>query len=686
MPQEKGIGQAMKKSGIDESSKRELRNQRQFSIRLNVFFFATFMVFTVLIVRLAILQFVEGPTLREKEASISTKSTPIPPIRGNILDASGKARIAYSTSSQSLYFTMTKNYTLPQNKPELYEIVGKLKNVFNKYGDPNEKMTADQIIKAMDIESKVQFGYTPRRIKKNLTNAEIAHFLEHKDQFKGIEVVEESVRHYDPDQVATQTVGYLRQFSGVSTTMDHYINKSRVTEAGEKYLSTEYVGVDGIEYAYQDDLRGKNGLKTTPVNALNRPIGRSELTAPKKGNNVWLTIDKNMQMVTQKAITDQLSYLQSYRSGKAYARNAQTGYAVAMDVQTGGVIAMASMPDYDTNVWENMTADKYQEIQHRIANGTIKEVYREGHASSMVLMGSVIKPLTVLIGLNEGLITPYTHYQDIGYTEFGKEGHETRIRNSGSHPYGDLTPDKAIFHSSNTFMIAKVGLPLYRKYGSDSVNVWDKYMKEFGLGVSTKSGLPGESAGSGEYLNTKAAGSTQAAMAFASFGQQGKYTTLQLAQYVTTIANKGKRLKPQLVSKITDSEGNVVKQFKPQVVNTINFPEQYWDTVIGGMRTDVPAFKDFPYPIARKTGTSEQSIYGHTVDNGVFIAFAPRDNPKLAVAVVIPEGGFGAQSAAPVARKIFDAYDQEFGLDGVPKKPADSSASTDGTDSTSTNQ
>lgn len=659
----------MNKSGMDDSSKRELKNQRQFSIRLNVFFFAIFIIFSVLIVRLAVLQFVEGPTLKEKEASISSKSTPIPPIRGNIMDASGE-KIAYSTSSQSLYFTLEKNYSLEKNKEELYGIVSKLKKVFNQYGNKEETMTADQIIEAMDITYRKNFGYTPRRIKKDLTNEEIAYFLEHKDKFPGIEIVEESVRHYDTDRVAVQTVGYLSSFAGVRSTMDHYKNKAKLENAQEKYLDTEFVGVDGIEYAYQDDLRGKNGLKTTPVNAMNIASGRTELTAPEKGDNVWITIDKNIQKTTQQAITDQLSFLHSYRSGSSYAPNAQTGYAVAMEVDTGNIVAMASMPDYDSNVWESMTDNKYKEIQHQIANGTIKEVYREGHASSMVLMGSVIKPLTVLIGLKEGVITPYTNYQDRGYAEIGKEGHTTKIRNASGHVYGPLDPATAIKHSSNAFMIDEVGMPLYRKYQADSVNVWDKYMKEFGLGVSTKSGLPGESAGSGEYLNIKAAGSTQAAMAFASFGQQGKYTTLQLAQYVTTIANKGKRLKPQLVSKITDSEGNIVKKFKPQVVNTIDFPAEYWNTVINGMKTEVASFKDFPYAIARKTGTSEQSIYGHNVDNGVFIAFAPRDNPKLAVAVVIPEGGFGAQSAAPIARKIFDAYDQEYGLDGIPKKEA----------------
>ncbi|MNZ83956.1 Penicillin-binding protein 2B [compost metagenome] len=128
-------------------------------------------------------------------------------------------------------------------------------------------------------------------------------------------------------------------------------------------------------------------------------------------------------------------------------------------------------------------------------------------------------------------------------------------------------------------------------------------------------------------------------------------------------------MEPHLVSKITDENGNIVKQFEPMVLNEVNFSDKYWDEVISGMETSVQtAFAGFPYDFARKTGTSQQLGDGVNRDNGVFIAFAPRENPKLAVAVVIPEGGFGSASAAPVARKIFDAYDQEYGLDGVPKK------------------
>lgn len=192
-------------------------------------------------------------------------------------------------------------------------------------------------------------------------------------------------------------------------------------------------------------------------------------------------------------------------------------------------------------------------------------------------------------------------------------------------------------------------------------------MKQFGLGVSTGVDLPREFLGTLGYNDESETSLSR--LVYSSFGQNGGYTAMQLAQYTATLATHGKRMQPHLVSKITDENGNIIEEFKPTVLNEVNFKEAYWKEVISGMKTDVKsAFTGFPYDFARKTGTSEQYAKGKNRDNGVFIAFAPRENPKLAVAVIIPEGGFGAWSAAPVARKIFDAYDQEYGLDGVPKK------------------
>ena len=148
-----------------------------------------------------------------------------------------------------------------------------------------------------------------------------------------------------------------------------------------------------------------------------------------------------------------------------------------------------------------------------------------------------------------------------------------------------------------------------------------------------------------------------------------RYTTLQLAQYAATLASHGKRLKPQFVQEIRDSDGNVVQKFTPEVLNTITFPDAYWKEVEDGMlKVSVPEFNNAPYKTLRKTGTSQQ-VSGQTVENSVFIASAPANDPVIAVAVVIPEGGFGADGAAPVARKILDAYDRYIGLNGVPNKP-----------------
>lgn len=669
----------MKKVYSDDPREQEIELQRHFNIRLNLFFFSAFAIFTVIIVRLAILQFVEGPTLAQQGTGLRVKDVPLPPTRGTIYAAGGE-KLAYSTPVQSLYITLQKDYSKnstrgKENRPEAIALAEKLKEAFDKYGDPNGTlMTLDDIVDAMDLEYRRANGFAPRRIKIDLTDQEIAYFLERKDQFPGLDIVEESIRHYDEDRVAVQTIGYLRKFS--STLDVSWYDSVRETMAAEnkdpglEYTAEEFVGFDGLEMQYQHELRGKNGYKSVPIDPRNMATGIPELTAPQKGYDLHTTINKNVQLTAQQAITDQLKWLHTNPvSGKLHP-NAKTGYAVAMEVETGNIIAMASMPDYDSNVWKSggVSGEVWKEIENSYKNGTITPFGsgRSGHNfESTILLGSTIKPLSVLIGLNEGLFTTNTTYNDRGIAYFGRND-SSRVRNSGSHAYGSMDPSRAIYKSSNTFMVDMVGKRLYNKYGAEGIDVWDKYMKDFGLGVSTGIDLPSEYLGKLEYKDENE--TPLARLVYASFGQQGKYTAMQLAQFTATLASRGKRMEPHLVNKITDSDGTIVKKIEPKVLNELNFKQEHWNEVISGMKTDVSAFNGFPYDFARKTGTSEQSYRGKMIDNGVFIAFAPRENPKLAVAVVVPEGGFGSMSAAPIARKIFDAYDQEYGLDGVPKK------------------
>nr|WP_317891150.1 penicillin-binding transpeptidase domain-containing protein [Paenibacillus oceani] len=667
----------------EDLDKKQLTIRRHFMFRTNFFFFCIFLLFSVLIFRLALLQVVEGEKYAEEKERHTNTPHAIPPIRGNIFDRNNYP-LAVSISTQSLYYTVEPGN---KNREEVVALARQLAEAFQLYGSKTVvQPTAEEIITMMDVGYDLNLNKTkdpsyysvPRKIKDGLTEEEIAYFSWNRDNFKGIDIQEESIRQYNDKRIAVQLVGYLKKFSAArnpTNGLNFYREKAKSTDPTEKYLDNEYVGFDGIELMYQEELRGKNGVKSYPVDAMGKIVGPVSLTKPDKGHNLFLTIDSEVQLATQQAIQDHLKYIRSpARDSWTYAPNAITGYAVAMEVDSGKVVAMASYPDYDPNQWYGGMKPDYYEANHFfVRNGTISEVrppYADQkelnkHPTSLVYLGSTIKPLTVLMGLNEGLVTANEIYEDTGVFHFGKDNKE-RLTNSDSKRFGPITAYQAIQHSSNTYM-AMIGNRLYFRPNTDAVKVWDTYMEKFGLGVSTGSGLPGESVGLKDYLDTAKKYSPQAALVRATWGQLGKYTTLQLAQFTSMLANRGTRLKPQFVEKITTFDDQTVQEFQKEVLNQETFAKEHWDVIQRGMElVKAEGFSDFPYRVAIKTGTSTQSVGGDTVDNAVFIAYAPADKPKLAVAVVVPEGRFGGRGAAPIARKMFDAYDSAIGLTGVP--------------------
>ncbi|WP_405080169.1 peptidoglycan D,D-transpeptidase FtsI family protein [Paenibacillus chitinolyticus] len=658
-----------------DPAKREADKRIHFTLRINIFFFATFALFCVLIVKLSYLQFVKGPELQIAKTNGMNTDTAIPPIRGNILSKDG-VPIATSNSTESLYFRVEGG---TKNQDPIIETAKKLEKILGELGDKNlPKMTTEDIMKAMDLDFdinkqkiKPKTPYKePRRIKANLNKEEVAYLLSHRDELHGVEVVEESIRVYDQRRIAAQLVGYLKKYDDTAN-LNFY--KSR---AEDGYLLRETVGFDGLEMMYQDELRGKPGKKSYPVNAAGKIVGNGTLEKPEKGKNLRLTIDTNVQLAAQQAIMDQLKWLHSPPSGyaKFAAPYARSGYAVAMEVDTGKVVAMASMPDYDTNLWTGgMDPKIYPQVKYFVNNGTIRnsppnfpDDQQKRHPSSILYLGSTIKPLSILIGLKEGLITPGSYYNDNAPFVYGKDN--STVRNSDNHYTGMISPTRAIEVSSNTYMSAKIGIPFYNKYQRKSGEAWEKQLAEFGLGVTTGSGLPWEYDGMSEIDAAAKTSSYQSAMVFASWGQNGKYTTLQLTQFAATLGSRGKRIKPQFVEEILDSDGKVVKGYEPEILNQVDLPKTYWDTVINGMKSGAEGIDKLPYPVARKTGTSTQQVSGGTVDNAVFISFAPAQNPKLAVAVVVPEGGYGRYGASPIAAKIYEAYDQYVGGLSTPKK------------------
>lgn len=665
----------------------ELRLRRGTQYRIHALFFFIFLCFSILIIRLAWIQIVQKEELTVQEMSRATRTVYIAPIRGNIYDRNGYP-IAYSTSAQSLYYRIEPGQTLEKHK----KIAHALAQLFAKYDPQGARQTPREIFESLDVgrdydgnrTEMTHLMYTPRRIKIGLTQMEIATVLSHPERYPGVEIVEESVRHYDSNTIAAQLVGYLKPFSVAKNQTVSYLKRYQDRARTKDYLLSEDVGFDGIELVEQERLRGKAGERKYPVNSQDQIIGAVTTTPPQKGNNVYLTLDKDVQLATEQAIMDHLSLMKSSKGHKylSLGEQARMGFAVAMEVDTGNVLAMASMPDYDPNVWSNgISTRTFQAIQPYYQNGTIKTVYadivdakqRARHPTSIVPLGSTIKPLTVLIGLQEQLFSPATSYVDTGKAVYGRDSN-TVIRNALKAANGRIRPDEAIAVSSNTFMVDMVGLRLYGKYGGESgraIAVWDDYMKQFGLGVSTGSGLPMESAGVIDYRG-KSSGSVQNAMAMASFGQQGRYTTLQLAQYAAMLANRGKRLRPQFVGKLTDFEGAVVHTAQREVLNTFDAPMSSWETVHRGMEAVTKSgtlrrwFGQLPFDVASKTGTSQQVTSAGIVENSVFIAYAPAQQPKIAVAVVVPWGGFGGWGAAPIAAKIFAAVDAYV---GIPKTP-----------------
>lgn len=535
--------------------------------------------------------------------------------------------------------------------------------------------------------------FLEKDLKYDLSQQEIAYLAEHRMELDGVTVVTKPIRVYDSKQVAVQTIGYVRPFNVADNQGSDYYQQNK-----DVYLPNQMVGYDGIERSYEEELRGENGYRLYRVAANQTILQQIEEVSPKRGNNLYLTIDQRVQLEIRDFIKEFLPKLRTSGRNSTYAKNA---YAVAIEVKTGKVVAMVSYPEYDPNIWvSGPDKETYEQNKYSFTNGTIRsappdvrpkigkeaefEIYK--HPASILPAGSVIKPATVLMGLSENLISAYDYWPDPGAFPYG--GATDIIRNDNNHNYGMLTPEKSLQKSANTYM-ARIGKALSEKYRKNSVSVLQKYLHAFGLGVKTGVDLPGEISGKEDFLVMNKQYGPLAAMVQASFGQQGRYTTLQLAQYTATLANKGVRLKPQLVDHIEDSNRKVIHSYKPEVLSVLKESDNYWDIVHEGMSmatqpggTAYSAFSGFPYRVAAKTGTSQQDIYTpdsmnfsqkvnwhkyKQINNGVIISFAPVNDPKLAVAVVVPEGGYGGPSAGMIARAIYNTYDKYVGLGPIDK-------------------
>lgn len=478
-----------------------------------------------------------------------------------------------------------------------------------------------------DMEKSGFSAKNPYIIARDVEDVVVQQIKERSMDFPGVEVEIEPVRVFAEGSMAAHILGRTGK-----------IYAEEYQELKEKgYGMNDIIGKDGLEKVLEPYLKGKDGYKSV---SMSREGGVTEILqsqAVQPGNYAKLTLDMELQRAMEESLEKNIT--------EAVNRNGAGG-AIAVIPGTGEVLAMASYPNYDPasfdKDYEKLVQAKSKPLFNRVLNGTYSP-------------GSTFKPLTAIAGLESGVIEPNTYILDKGrYTYFPSYQPTCLIYSSTGATHGSIEVSEALGVSCNYFFY-EVG----RLAGIENL---DKYAKYFGLGEETGIELP-ESKGlmaSPEHREEIGAEWYPGDVIQAAIGQSDNlFTPAQLANYIATLLNKGKRYRLHLVSQVADYDTDqVVYQKEPEVLSDHPIADSTFEKVTNGMRQVVTsgtarsAFATSKYKAAGKTGTAEVP---DGADNVLFVGFAPYENPEIVVAVVIEHGATSAY-AAKVARDVFDAY------------------------------
>ncbi|CAM3694402.1 peptidoglycan D,D-transpeptidase FtsI family protein [Alicyclobacillus pomorum] len=656
------------------------RGKRSQVFRVNVLYGLVFLSFSSLILRLGYLQISQGANMRAQAMNYSMQLVPTLPARGRIYDTNGNL-IAYNQPTYNVYLTRIKHVNdSPQMIQKMADILA-----------PVFHTTPQDVVNQM---SALPQDATVRLFANDkVTEAQLSFIGEHHSDLPGISVQMNGQRVYPYGDLAAQVLGYVGPI--LSNDQNYFLNQKH-------YLRIQQVGETGIERVYEQYLQGKVGYQAQQVNLLNDTTENLGYDPPPvAGDNIQLTLDGTLQADAQNAV---LNAIQSYES----QNNTQItdGAAVMIDLKTGGVLAMVSYPYYDPNWFIN--GDFLKHAQYLKSSGAqLNNVIQ-----SPLYPGSTVKPANLLTGLEHGVVTPDTIFDDSpNYQYIGT------FRMPEDASYGPVSDTRAIAVSDDRFFYT-LGLNLGHWFGSSptsggypdggNLQTWRNtyFIKglmtliqgemRFGLGVKTGIDLLGEVAGrfymenNGQTVpidvpkvekSLQTTGSfpnygSPADLAFMAFGQSQQFTPIQLAEYVSTIANNGKKLQlhllkavypPGMEQTLQGTNAKPIQTYQTKVLQQLNLNPTYLSIVQQGMYdacnesdgTAYPVFGNAPYKAAGKTGTAEISMNGHKVNNSVFIGYAPYDNPQVAVAVMVPGAGYGAVTAVPIARQMMDDYFKE---------------------------
>ena len=476
---------------------------------------------------------------------------------------------------------------------------------------------------------------------ENVSEATVATIKENSLSLPGVEIVETSTRSYEQGTVLPHVLGRVGKIMAEKWKVTDENGQVTYPLREKGYNMNDIIGISGLESAYEDELRGKDGVETITRNSDGVIVNTALTTVPEPGHTVQLTIDSDFQKAVDQALASNVQMI-----SKAYGTDgarANAGAVVVLDVKTGGVLAASNYPSFDQNLYSSQYSEYSADENMPLFNRALQGLYTPG---------STYKPSVAVAALDTGLINRYSTVLCNGVYTYYKDYHPKCTRHGHS---GNIDVVTAIKWSCNIFFY-DVG----RRLTSD---VYDSYAYKLGLGQRTGVEVS-EALG---HLTTKNDSNyTESLDVQAAIGQGNTAVTpIQLATYAATLANRGTRYRTHFVKAILDSNtGKTLQETQPEVVEVIEDKGETFDLVKEGMigvSQTIPALASYPYTIACKTGSpqrSESYYVGSTLKhytNATMIAYGPAEDPQIAIGIVVEYGGAGARTGQLVA-DIFNAY------------------------------
>jgi len=627
--------------------------KRRRLFRLDFFILVVSLTFLILVARLWQIQIIRGDFYYVLADRNRFRLVSIEALRGVIYDRWGKL-LARNTPS---YTVEVVPADLPEDEEERRQILTKLSGLLavpltragGRASPPKSSPGLEEL-----IEAGFKTPYKPVVIKRRVDRDTAFIIQEEHLSLPGVRVRIEPVREYISSTLFSHIIGYVGP-----------IPREKVKEYKAQGYdpSSDKVGLTGLEMTFESYLRGHKGRKHIEVDAAGREvrvIGKPDPPVP--GYNLYLTIDFELQKAVKEALE------------KGMARvGSKSGVAIVMDPNNGQILAMVSLPSYDNNLFaRGISEEEYRRLQedpsHPMVNHAISGQYPPG---------STFKIVPAIAALEEGIVDEKTLIQCDGILWLPNKYFPDDpslaqpfycwIHKHGKG-HGPLNVVEAIVHSCDIFFYEVAGG--YKDFQGLGLETLTYYARLFGFGEKTGIDLPGESKGLVPTARWKRLNYAESWVTGDTYNiaiGQGFLlaTPLQVLNATAVIANGGTLYRPQLVYKIVDAEGQVVKEFEPQVIRKIPISEKNLALVRRGMREAVTRgtawLANFPdIAIAGKTGTAEfpgpRDARGNLPTHAWFTAFAPYDDPKIAVVVFIEGGGEGSEVAVPVAAEIIRYY------------------------------